>query len=83
MKFVDNSESFNYDMYVAQFNYGGCIGSRACMKCGVINNGTCLCMNIFTCINCKHEHTGLPRNLSINKVELEFTNNYKIIEKEK
>lgn len=56
MKFVDNPENFNSDVSLINAKYGGCVGSRACEKCGAINSGTCLCMGIFTCSNCQHKN---------------------------
>ena len=57
MQFVDNPENFNKDVSLVKLKSGaGCVGSRACTKCGAINSGTCLCMGIFTCVNCQHKN---------------------------
>ncbi len=56
MKFVDSSENFNSNASLVALKYGGCVGQRACTNCGAINSGTCLCMGIFTCVNCQHQN---------------------------
>ena len=84
MKFVDNPDEFNNDISAARFNGGGCIGSRACTKCGCINSGTCLCIGIFTCINCKYNNEPAyikqVREIKLTKIVLPINNNWKYVE---
>lgn len=73
--YADNPKKHNQDIWEfrTKAKYTACISSLACENCGlIVSDGICLCMGIFECPKCKHEHGKNKFNISISNYEIEY-----------
>jgi len=52
----------------------GCVGARACIYCGTINGGTCLCMGVFDCVECGQHNKPEWHNDTVQSREFNLNN---------
>lgn len=52
----------------------GCVSARACVYCGTINGGTCLCIGIFDCVACGQHNKPEWHNDTLDSREFNLNN---------